>query len=72
MQERVEAGYLPGDLHWFGSIALATHLGCGLRMVLREHNIPERLADFAPRIAVAGGVVVSSLILVALLGVRAG
>jgi len=57
--------------YWFGPIALLTHLGCGLRLVLRQHDIPAKFADVAPRIALAAGVVVSSIILVALLGVRA-
>ena len=57
--------------YWFGPIAIATHLGCGARLVLREHN-KARLADLAPRLAAGAGVVISSLILVALLGVHVG
>ena len=56
--------------YWFGPIAIVTHLGCGVRLVLREHNIPARFADIAPRVAIGTGVVVSSIILVALLRVH--
>jgi hypothetical protein len=56
--------------YWFGPIAIATHLGCGLRLVLRQHGISAAFADVAPRIAILAGVVVSSVILVALLGAR--
>jgi hypothetical protein len=56
--------------YWFGPIAIATHLGCGVRLVLREHRFPARVADIAPQVAVGAGVVVSSIILVALLGVH--
>ena len=56
--------------YWFGPIAIATHLGCGLRFVLRQHNTPAAFADNAPRIAMGAGVVISSMILVGLLGVR--
>jgi hypothetical protein len=56
--------------YWFGPVAIAAHLGCGARLVLREHDIPARLADFAPRAAIGAGVVVSTVILVALLGVH--
>jgi hypothetical protein len=56
--------------YWFGPVAIATHLGCGLRLVLRQHNTRAALADVAPPIAMAAGTIVSSVILVALLGVR--
>jgi hypothetical protein len=56
--------------YWFGPIAIATHLGCGVRLVLREHSIPAPFADIAPRVGIGAGVVVSSIILVALLGVH--
>jgi hypothetical protein len=56
--------------YWFGPIAIATHLGCGVRLVLREHGIRAALADIAPKIAIGAGAVVSSLILVALLGMH--
>ncbi|HYM17826.1 MAG TPA: hypothetical protein VEU06_04630 [Micropepsaceae bacterium] len=56
--------------YWFGPIAIATHLGCGLRLVLREHGIAARFADLAPRLAIGAGAIVSSVILVALLGVH--
>jgi hypothetical protein len=56
--------------YWFGPIAIATHLGCGLRLVLRQHGTRAALADVAPRVGMAAGVVLSSVILVALLGAR--
>ncbi len=56
--------------YWFGPVALATHLGCGVRLVLREHALPARFANIAPPVALGTGVVVSSAILAALLGVR--
>jgi hypothetical protein len=56
--------------YWFGPIALATHLGCGVRLVLRQHSFPTQFADIVPRLAIGAGVVVSSIILVALLGVH--
>jgi hypothetical protein len=58
--------------YWFGPIAILTHLGCGLRMVLREHGWTMRKADIAPRAAMAFGGVLSTVILLGLLGVRAG
>ena len=57
--------------YWFGPIAILTHLGCGLRLVLRQHSVRPALADVPPRVALVAGVIVSSVILVALLGVRA-
>jgi hypothetical protein len=56
--------------YWFGPIAIATHLGCGARLVLREYGIRTELADIAPRIGMVAGVMVSSVILIALLGVH--
>jgi len=56
--------------YWFGPIAIATHLGCGLRQVLRQHGTREAFADVVPRLAMGAGAVVSSVILVALLGAR--
>jgi hypothetical protein len=56
--------------YWFGPVALAAHLGCGLRLVLREHEVRGRVADLAPPWAIAGGVVVSTIILAGLLGVH--
>src|SRR4029079_18354507 len=45
--------------YWFGPIAIATHLGCGLRLVLQQHNTPATFADSAPRGAMGAGVVSS-------------
>jgi hypothetical protein len=56
--------------YWFGPVAIAAHLGCGLRLVLRQHEFRARIADLAPPWAIVGGVAVSSVILVALLGVH--
>ncbi len=53
--------------YWFGPVAILTHLGCGLRMVLREHGWK---ADIAPRTAMAFGAALSTVILLGLLGVR--
>jgi hypothetical protein len=58
--------------YWFGPIAIATHLGCGVRLVLRKHSIPAQFSDIAPPVAIGAGIVVSSMILVALLGVHVG
>ena len=56
--------------YWFGPIAIATHLGCGLRQVLRQHGTRAAFADIVPRVAMGSGIIVSSVILVALLGAR--
>ena len=56
--------------YWFGPVAIAAHLGCGLRLVLRQHEFRARLADLAPSWAIVGGVTVSSVILAALLGIH--
>lgn len=57
--------------YWFGPIAILTHLGCGLRLVLRQHGRALRAADIAPRAALLFGGALSTLILLGLLGVRA-
>jgi hypothetical protein len=56
--------------YWFGPIAIATHLGCGLRQVLRQHGARAAFADVVPRLAMGAGAAVSSVILIALLGAR--
>lgn len=58
--------------YWFGPVAIATHLGCGLRMVLREHAVPARITDFVPRAAFGVGAAASSAILAGLLGFHLG
>ena len=58
--------------YWFGPVAILTHLGCGLRLVLRQHGWAMRSADIAPRAAMAFGGALSTVILLGLLGVRAG
>ena len=57
--------------YWFGPVAILTHLGCGLRLVLRQHGWATRAADMAPRAAMALGGALSTVILLGLLGVRA-
>ena len=58
--------------YWFGPVAILTHLGCGLRMVLREHGWAPGMADIAPRAAMAFGGALATVILLGLLGVHAG
>lgn len=58
--------------YWFGPVAILTHLGCGLRMVLREHGWTMRNADIVPRAGMALGGVLSTVILLGLLGVHTG
>jgi hypothetical protein len=58
--------------YWFGPVAIATHLGCGLRMVLREHAVPPRIADLVPRAAFGIGAAAATVILVGLLGFHLG
>jgi hypothetical protein len=56
--------------YWFGPVTIAAHLGCGLRLVLLQHQFRGRIANLAPPWAIGGGVAVSSVILVGLLGVH--
>ena len=56
--------------YWFGPVAVLTHLGCGLRAVLREHGVRARMADMVPRVAMGAGAAVASVIVAALLGLR--
>ncbi|HEX5280578.1 MAG TPA: hypothetical protein VFW28_10920 [Micropepsaceae bacterium] len=58
--------------YWFGPVAILTHAGCGLRMVLREHAWSPHKADIAPRAAMALGGALSTVILLGLLGVHIG
>ncbi len=56
--------------YWVGPIAIATHLGCGLRMVLLQREVSPLIADRVVRVLVSVGVVTSSIILVALFSVH--
>ena len=58
--------------YWFGPVAIATHLGCGLRMVLRQHQVSAALTDMVPRAAATAGAAISTAILVGLLGYHLG
>jgi hypothetical protein len=58
--------------YWFGPVAIVTHLGCGLRNVLREHSFPARITDLVPRAAAGAGAIISSAILIGLLGFHIG
>jgi hypothetical protein len=56
--------------YWVGPIAIVTHVACGLRMVLLQHDISSATANRLALALITMGVVVSSLILVALLNVH--
>jgi hypothetical protein len=56
--------------YWVGPIAIITHLACGLRMVLLEREVSPLIADRLVPAFVIVGVVVSSVILVALFSVH--
>lgn len=51
--------------HWVGPIAIVTHVGCVIRMVLLERQVSPVIADRILRILTGAGVVVSTVILVA-------
>jgi hypothetical protein len=52
--------------YWVGPIAIAVHLGCGLRMLLLRREVPALIADRVIAVVVSTGVAASSVILVAL------
>jgi len=56
--------------YWVGPIAIVTHVACGLRMVLLQHDISPATANRLALALITMGVVASSLILVALLNVH--
>ena len=56
--------------YWVGPIAIFTHVACGLRMVLLQHDISPATADRLALALIIVGVVASSVILVALLNVH--
>ena len=56
--------------YWVGPIAIFTHVACGLRMVLLQHDISPAMADRLALALITVGVVAASVILVALLNVH--
>jgi hypothetical protein len=56
--------------YWVGPIAIVTHLACGLRMVLLQHDISPPTANRLALALITVGVVASSVILLALLNVH--
>jgi len=56
--------------YWVGPIAIVTHVACGLRMVLLQRDISQPTANRLALALITVGVVVSSVILVALLNVH--
>ena len=56
--------------YWVGPIAIFTHVACGLRMVLLQHDISPATADRLALALITVGVVASSVILVALLNIH--
>ncbi len=58
--------------YWVGPIALITHLACGLRMVLLQHELSPVLTSRLVPVFMTVGIVVSSVILVGLFAVHIG
>jgi hypothetical protein len=56
--------------YWMGPIAIFIHIACGLRMVMLQNAVSPLLAGRVARALIGLGVVASSVILVALLGVH--
>ena len=56
--------------YWVGPIAIITHLACGLRMVLLQRGVSPVLAARLVPVFMTVGIVVSSVILVALFAVH--
>jgi hypothetical protein len=56
--------------YWVGPIAIITHLACGLRMVLLQREVTAMLAPRLVPVFMTVGIVVSSVILVALFAVH--
>jgi hypothetical protein len=56
--------------YWVGPIAIITHLACGLRMVLLQREVPPVLAALLVPVFMIVGIVVSSVILLALFAVH--
>ena len=56
--------------YWVGPIAVVTHVACGLRVVLLQHNVSTVTANRMALALIALGLVASSLIMAALLNVH--
>jgi len=56
--------------YWVGPIAIVSHLACGLRMVLLQHDASPAMADRIALALITVGGVASTVILLALLGVH--
>jgi len=56
--------------YWVGPVAIVAHVACGLRMVLLQHDISPATANRLALAFIIAGVVVSSVVLVALLNVH--
>jgi hypothetical protein len=56
--------------YWVGPIAIIAHLACGLRMVLLQREVSPMLAARLVPVSMTAGIVVSSVILVALFAVH--
>jgi hypothetical protein len=56
--------------YWVGPIAIITHVACGLRMVLLQHDISPPTANRLALALITVGVIASSVILLALLNVH--
>ena len=56
--------------YWVGPIAIATHVACGLRMILLQRDTSLAAANRLALALITVGVVISSVILAALLNVH--
>ncbi len=56
--------------YWVGPVAIVAHVACGLRMVLLQRDVSPAVADRIALALITVGVVVSSVILLALLNVH--
>jgi hypothetical protein len=56
--------------YWVGPIAIVTHVACGLRVVLLQHNVSTVTANRLALALITMGAVASSLIIAALLNVH--
>jgi len=56
--------------YWVGPIAIVAHVACGLRMVLLQHDSSPATVNRLAIVLIIAGVVISSVILVALLNVH--
>ena len=56
--------------YWVGPAALATHIACGLRLVMLEHRVKQEVATGIAWVLIGLGVAATSVMLAALLGVH--